>query len=278
MSKLTAKGRKDLPASSFALPGKRAYPIPDAAHARNALARASANASPSKQAEIRAKVHERYPGMGSKESHGKAGHNALGGMMAASRRRYAGGTDNVNTNAQGMQTMPGWRGGTWGEEPQTPVSPPPSPAPSASPPVFGKRTQIPVVKAAGGMTNVDAMASSSYRGGTARVPGRGSPKVDKVPAMLAPGEAVLNKPAAEAIGRPKIAAANAMGRQSMGMPTRTTAAFPTKAPPAIGAKPPDPSTPRGPASRSGSGAPMSGLEAAMHAHADRLHPVGRSKP
>lgn len=33
--------RNALPASDFALPGKRAYPITDANHARNALARAS---------------------------------------------------------------------------------------------------------------------------------------------------------------------------------------------------------------------------------------------
>lgn len=38
--KLTAEERDALPASAFALPGRR-YPIPDASHARNALARAS---------------------------------------------------------------------------------------------------------------------------------------------------------------------------------------------------------------------------------------------
>ena len=48
------------------------------------------------------------------------------------------------------------------------------------------------------------------------VPGRGSGKVDTVPAMLAPGEAVLNKPAAEMMGRDKIAKANAAGRTKMG--------------------------------------------------------------
>ena len=47
--------------------------------------------------------------------------------------------------------------------------------------------------------------------GTASVPGKGSGEVDKVPAMLAPGEAVLNHHAAEIIGRDKIAAANAIG-------------------------------------------------------------------
>lgn len=40
VEKLTAEERDALPASAFALPGRR-YPIPDASHARNALARAS---------------------------------------------------------------------------------------------------------------------------------------------------------------------------------------------------------------------------------------------
>jgi hypothetical protein len=41
MSKLSSKQRKNLPQSDFALSGRR-YPIPDAAHARDALSRASA--------------------------------------------------------------------------------------------------------------------------------------------------------------------------------------------------------------------------------------------
>ncbi len=46
MSVLKAKARNKLPASKFALPGKKgkakgAYPVPDKAHARNALARES---------------------------------------------------------------------------------------------------------------------------------------------------------------------------------------------------------------------------------------------
>lgn len=40
MSKLTAKSRDKIPASEFALPGRR-YPIEDEAHARNAKARAA---------------------------------------------------------------------------------------------------------------------------------------------------------------------------------------------------------------------------------------------
>jgi hypothetical protein len=41
MAKLTTKGRSHLPASKFALPEQKKYPINDKAHARNAKARAS---------------------------------------------------------------------------------------------------------------------------------------------------------------------------------------------------------------------------------------------
>ena len=56
-----------------------------------------------------------------------------------------------------------------------------------------------------------------FKKGTARVPGKGSPKKDTVPAKLAPGEAVLNAPAAESMGRGNIAAANRRGAMQMGM-------------------------------------------------------------
>lgn len=41
MSKLTTKARDALPKSDFGLPGKKAYPMPDASHAANAKARAT---------------------------------------------------------------------------------------------------------------------------------------------------------------------------------------------------------------------------------------------
>jgi hypothetical protein len=41
MTKLSATERDELPDSAFGLPRKRAYPMPDASHARNAKARAS---------------------------------------------------------------------------------------------------------------------------------------------------------------------------------------------------------------------------------------------
>lgn len=61
MAKLTSKERKDMPSSEFAEPGERAYPIPDAAHARNALARVSQHGSPAEKAQVRRKVHEKFP-------------------------------------------------------------------------------------------------------------------------------------------------------------------------------------------------------------------------
>lgn len=60
-------------------------------------------------------------------------------------------------------------------------------------------------------------ARPGFAKGTARVPGKGSGKVDTVPAKLAPGEAVLNKAAADMTGRGLIAALNKLGAQKMGM-------------------------------------------------------------
>ena len=57
----------------------------------------------------------------------------------------------------------------------------------------------------------------SHARGMVRVPGKGDGKTDKVKAILAPGEAVLNKGAADHLGRGGIAALNAIGRAKMGM-------------------------------------------------------------
>lgn len=65
--------------------------------------------------------------------------------------------------------------------------------------------------------NSPSSSRMGFAKGTARVPGKGSPKKDTVPAMLAPGEAVLNQPAAEGLGRGLIALLNAAGQQKMGM-------------------------------------------------------------
>jgi hypothetical protein len=63
MAKLTTAARKAIPSSKFALPGRR-YPIEDAAHARNALARVSQHGTSSEKATVRAKVHSKYPDIG----------------------------------------------------------------------------------------------------------------------------------------------------------------------------------------------------------------------
>lgn len=64
MAKLSSSRRKALPKSDFALPGKRAYPMPDKSHAANAKARASqaANAgrmSTATKAKIDAKANRK---------------------------------------------------------------------------------------------------------------------------------------------------------------------------------------------------------------------------
>ena len=63
MAPLTAKRRRGLPTRSFALPGRRAYPLDTANRARNALARVSQHGTPAEQARVRAAVRRRYPMM-----------------------------------------------------------------------------------------------------------------------------------------------------------------------------------------------------------------------
>ena len=58
---------------------------------------------------------------------------------------------------------------------------------------------------------------ANYQLGAHTVPGQGTGKVDTVPAMLAPHEAVLNRAAADMLGRGLIAALNAHGVKQMGM-------------------------------------------------------------
>jgi len=68
MADLTTKQRNKLPRKDFALPGKGgkgsgSYPIPDASHARNALARVAQHGSPAEKAAVRAKVKAQFPGI-----------------------------------------------------------------------------------------------------------------------------------------------------------------------------------------------------------------------
>jgi hypothetical protein len=60
MAKLSTKERNKLSGSEFAGPD-RSYPIEDASHARNALARAAQHASPELQSKIKAKVRRKFP-------------------------------------------------------------------------------------------------------------------------------------------------------------------------------------------------------------------------
>lgn len=70
---LSAADRQSMPRSEFALPGRGegpkgagsgSYPIPDASHARNALARVAQHGSSSEQARVRAAVHRKFPDIG----------------------------------------------------------------------------------------------------------------------------------------------------------------------------------------------------------------------
>lgn len=66
MAELTTKKRNNLSKKSFALPGSRAYPIPDKNHARNALARVSQFGTPAQKAEVKSKVKSKFPSIGKK--------------------------------------------------------------------------------------------------------------------------------------------------------------------------------------------------------------------
>lgn len=77
MAKLSTEQRKALPKSKFALPGKGegphgkgpgSYPIPDAAHARNALSRVAQHGTSTEKAQVRAKVHREFPSIGKKKN------------------------------------------------------------------------------------------------------------------------------------------------------------------------------------------------------------------
>lgn len=70
---LSARQREDLPRRDFALPGKGdgpegkgsgSYPIPDASHARNALARVAQHGDSSEKKEVRAAVKRKFPKIG----------------------------------------------------------------------------------------------------------------------------------------------------------------------------------------------------------------------
>jgi hypothetical protein len=63
---LSTKDRKKLSKKPFALHGKRKYPIPDKAPARNALARVAQRGTPAEQKKVKAEVQKRFPSIGTK--------------------------------------------------------------------------------------------------------------------------------------------------------------------------------------------------------------------
>lgn len=81
MAKLTAAERNSLPKKVFGLPEERAYPMEDKAHARAALSRASAHATPGQKKRIAAKAQRMFPGMHQAMDPGKM--RSLSGMCQA---------------------------------------------------------------------------------------------------------------------------------------------------------------------------------------------------
>ncbi len=62
--RLTSEARNALPSGDFVFPAGRRYPIENASHARNALARVSQHGSPAEKSKVRSAVHRKYPGIG----------------------------------------------------------------------------------------------------------------------------------------------------------------------------------------------------------------------
>lgn len=85
MAKLTTKERKKLPSKDFAVKGRK-YPVPDASHARNALARVAQHGSSAEKAEVRAKVAKKFPGIGDDDKH-RAEQHARGKKEIAAHHR-----------------------------------------------------------------------------------------------------------------------------------------------------------------------------------------------
>ena len=63
MAKLTYQKRKRMRDTTFAIPSKRKYPIPDLSHARNALARVAQYGTPAEKAQVRKAVCKKFPSL-----------------------------------------------------------------------------------------------------------------------------------------------------------------------------------------------------------------------
>jgi hypothetical protein len=124
--------------------------------------------------------------------------------------KYSKGTTSVPVPPKG-KGMPGYAEGTRSvPAPGQTVTTGSWEGPTPAPPATGNQ----LARAAGLPPRVPR--PQTYKRGTTKVPGQGSSKVDTVPAMLAPREAVLNEHAADLIGRDKITAANAAGNHIAG--------------------------------------------------------------
>lgn len=106
MAKLSTAARKELPKKDFAIKGGH-YPIEDKNHARNALARVSEFGSSKEKAEVRTKVHKKFPSIGDarkaaleskkdskdtlKKVHSESSHCQDCGMKVSKMEHYASG-------------------------------------------------------------------------------------------------------------------------------------------------------------------------------------------
>ncbi len=63
MAYISSRERRQMSRKEFVEPAKRKYPIPDAVHARNALARVSQFGSPEEKAKVRSAVKRKFPGI-----------------------------------------------------------------------------------------------------------------------------------------------------------------------------------------------------------------------
>ena len=81
MGVLSARARKHIKKSKFGIPSKApgsgSYPMPDIAHARNALARVAQHGTPSEIARVRAKAYRLYPRLKKRAQVRKAAKRAI---------------------------------------------------------------------------------------------------------------------------------------------------------------------------------------------------------
>ena len=226
---------------------------------------------PSGQPQMAAEPSTMGPGMGLFDHMQGIVHHAMHALHAA------GGMTSVPS--PGQTTSNGsWTGPTTGAPPPSPLGPM---TPSGTPNQDLRSKMGYGVRASGGMSDVqpptgvppiadpvrypDNSPDSGFgqrkpltgtlkaAAGATTVPGKGDPGVDKVPAVLAPGEAVLNSGAANHMGRGAIAALNALGAHAMaaqGTPPQGPGAGPDPTAPPTGMMPPGkmaaPKPPQGP--------------------------------